>query len=97
MEFGGSIIEYNKKDNKIEISPSEEKLEEILGRDPQTSKRDLQSIMGTLNQLSQCQVLCAPDAQNDWLKQRICVESQDAGIAREDETVRQGQYQTLPI
>ena len=49
----GDAWQYNKADKKIEISPTEDKVEELLGRDPPTSKKDLQSVMGSLNQLAQ--------------------------------------------
>ena len=37
----------------MQITPLEDKVEELLGRNPPTSKKDLQSVLGSLNQLSQ--------------------------------------------
>ena len=38
---------------RVQISPSEAKVEELLGCQPPKTKKDLQSILGSLNQLSQ--------------------------------------------
>ena len=53
VEFGGSIIEYVPSENRIEISPSEAKVDELIGKDSPSTKKQLQSIIGSLNQLSQ--------------------------------------------
>ena len=54
VEFGGSVIEYVPEEDRIEISPSEEKVEELIGKEAPTTKKQLQSILGSLNQLAQC-------------------------------------------
>ena len=51
-EFGGTNVKYSPSNQRIQISPSEEKVEELLVRDPPKTKKDLQSILGSLNQLS---------------------------------------------
>ena len=48
VEFGGTNVKYSPSNQRIQISPSE-----LLGRDPPKTKKDLQSILGSLNQLSQ--------------------------------------------
>ena len=53
MEFGGTTVKYSPENERVQISPSEAKIEELLGCDPPKTKKDLQSILGSLNQLSQ--------------------------------------------
>ena len=52
VEFGGTLIKYSESNKRIQISPSEEKVEELLGKDPPKTKKELQSILGSLNQLT---------------------------------------------
>ena len=51
-QFGGTLIKYSKSNKRIQIFPSEEKGEELLGKDPPKTKKELQSILGSLNQLT---------------------------------------------
>ena len=53
VEFGGTTVKYSPANERVQISPSEAKIEELLGCDPPKTKKDLQSILGSLNQLSQ--------------------------------------------
>ena len=53
VEFGGTNVKYNPANDRVQITPSEEKVDELLGRNPPKSKKDLQSILASLNQLSQ--------------------------------------------
>ena len=53
VEFGGTTVKYSPSNERVQISPSEAKIEELLGRDPPKTKKDLQSILGSQNQLSQ--------------------------------------------
>ena len=52
VEFGGTLIKYSKSNKRIQITPSEEKVKELLGKDPPKTKKELQSILGSLNQLT---------------------------------------------
>ena len=42
VEFGGTTVKYSPANNRIQITPSEEKVEELLGREPPKSKKYLQ-------------------------------------------------------
>ena len=53
VEFGGTTVKYSPANGRVHITPSEEKIEELLGQEPRKSKKYLQSILGSLNQLSQ--------------------------------------------
>ena len=66
VEFGGTRVKYSPSNERVQISPSEAKIEELLGRDPPKTKKDLQSILGSLNQLSQ------------WIPQVKCKKAIDA-------------------
>ena len=50
--FGGTNIRYSEANRRVQITPSEKKVEELIGRDPPKTKKELQSILGSLNQLS---------------------------------------------
>ena len=52
VEFGGTLIKYSTSNKRIQITPSELKVEELLGKEPPKTKKDLQSILGSLNQLT---------------------------------------------
>ena len=52
VTFGGAKVEYVKEENHIQISPKEEKVEELLGHDAPRTKKECQSLLGSLNQLS---------------------------------------------
>ena len=45
-------IRYSEANKRVQITPSEKKIEELIGRDPPKTQRELQSILGSLNQLS---------------------------------------------
>ena len=53
VDFGGTTVKYSQANERVQISLSEAKIEELLGRDPPKTKKELQSILGSLNQLSQ--------------------------------------------
>ena len=53
VEFKGAINEYSSANRQVETSQSKSKVKELLERDPPKNKKDLQSILGSLNQLSQ--------------------------------------------
>ena len=53
VEFGDTTVKYSPSNKRIQISPSEEKVEELLGKEPPKTKKELQSILGSLNQLAQ--------------------------------------------
>ena len=52
VEFGGTHVKYSPSNKRIQISPSEEKEEELLGKEPPKTKKKLQYILGSLNQLA---------------------------------------------
>ena len=52
VEFGGTLVKYSPSNKRIQISPSEERVEELLGKEPPKTKKELQSILGSLNQLA---------------------------------------------
>ena len=41
VEFGVTTVKYSPSNKRIQISPSEEKVEELLGREPPKTKKDL--------------------------------------------------------
>ena len=53
VEFGGTNVKYSPANDRVQITPAEDKVEELLGRNPPKSKKELQSVLGSLNQLSQ--------------------------------------------
>ena len=50
--FGGAKVEYVKKEDRIQISPKDEKIEELLGFEAPKTKKQCQSLLGSLNQLA---------------------------------------------
>ena len=52
VEFGGTVIKYSQTNNRVQITPSEQKVEELMGKEAPKTKKQLQSILGSLNQLS---------------------------------------------
>ena len=50
--FGGCTVAASAANNQVQISPSTSKVEEILGRDPPKNRKDVQSIVGSVNQLA---------------------------------------------
>ena len=52
VEFGGTLIKYSESNKKVQITPNEEEVKELLGKDPPKTKKELQSILGSLNQLT---------------------------------------------
>ena len=52
VKFRGTLIKYRELNKRIQITPSEEKVKELLGKEPPKMKKDLQSILGSLNQLT---------------------------------------------
>ena len=52
VKFGGCIIESNTAKGSVEISPDPKKVDELLCKDPPKGKKEVQSIIGSINQLS---------------------------------------------
>ena len=52
VKFGRCILEANPNNNSIEISPHPKKVDELLGREPPKSKKEVQSIIESMNQLA---------------------------------------------
>merc|ERR1711954_346219 len=52
VDFGGTRIRFRKVNNRVQITPSQQKIEERMGKDPPKTKKQLQSVLGSLNQLS---------------------------------------------
>ena len=52
VEFGGTNIKYSESNKRVQITPSEKKVEELMGKELPKMKKQLQSILGSLNQLS---------------------------------------------
>ena len=52
VEFGGTMIKFSQTNNRVQITPSEQKIEELMGKEAPKTKKQLQSILGSLNQLS---------------------------------------------
>ena len=52
VEFGGTVIKYSESNKRVQITPSEQKVEELMGKEAPKMKKELQSILGSLNQLS---------------------------------------------
>ena len=52
VEFGGTHVKYSPSNKRVQISPSEEKVEELLWKEFPKTKKELQSILGSLNQLT---------------------------------------------
>ena len=52
VTFGGCSIAASAENDQVQISPSSSKVDEILGRDPPKNKKDVQSIVGSVNQMS---------------------------------------------
>merc|ERR1712112_368858 len=52
VEFGGSKLKFSKANKRVQITPSQKKIEELMGKEPPKTKKQLQSILGSLNQLS---------------------------------------------
>merc|ERR1711954_327478 len=52
VEFGGTVIKYSQTNNRVEITPSEQKVEELMGKEAPKTNKQLQSILSFLNQLS---------------------------------------------
>ena len=50
--FGGAKVEYVKREDRIQISPKDEKIEELLGHEAPKTKKQCQSLLGSLNQLA---------------------------------------------
>ena len=48
VEFGGTLIKYSESNKKVQITPNEEEVKELLGKDPPKTKKELQSILGSL-------------------------------------------------
>ena len=48
--FRGTLVKYSPSNKRIQIDPSEEKVEELLGKEPPKTKKELQSSLGSLNQ-----------------------------------------------
>ena len=52
VKFRGTNVKYSPSNKRVQISPSEEKVEDLLGKEPPKTKQELQSILGSLNQLT---------------------------------------------
>merc|ERR1711954_37134 len=52
VEFGGMKISYSQTNNRVQRTPSEQKIEELMGKEAPKTKKQVQSILGSLNQLS---------------------------------------------
>ena len=50
VDFGGTRIRFSKANNRVQITPSQQKIEE-LGKEAPKTKKQLQSVLGSLNQL----------------------------------------------
>ena len=46
VEFGGTLIKYSESNKRIEITPSEEKVEELLGKEPPKLRRTPRAPLG---------------------------------------------------
>merc|ERR1711873_145330 len=52
VEFGGTVIKYSQTNNRVQITPSKQKIEELMGKEAPKTKKQLRSILGSLNQVS---------------------------------------------
>merc|ERR1712081_79851 len=52
VDFGGTRLRFSKANNRVQISPSQQKIEELMGKEPPKTKKQLQSVLGSLNQLA---------------------------------------------
>merc|ERR1712114_115997 len=52
VEFGGTNLRFSKANSRVQITPSQQKIEELMGKEPTKTKKQLQSVLGSLNQLS---------------------------------------------
>merc|ERR1711954_331853 len=52
VEFGGTKIRYSQTNNREQITPSQQKIEKLMGKEAPKTKKQLQSVLGSLNQLS---------------------------------------------
>merc|ERR1711954_198595 len=46
------MIKFSQTNNRVQITPSQQKIEELMGKEPPKTKKQLQSVLGSLNQLS---------------------------------------------
>ena len=69
VEFRGTNVKYSPANDIVQITPSEDKVEELLGRNPPKSRKDLPSVLGSLNQLSQW---CPSVKVKIPLKRKMC-------------------------
>ena len=52
VELGGTVIKYSESNKRVQITHSEQKVKELMGKEAPKTKKDIQSILGSLNQLS---------------------------------------------
>merc|ERR1711954_333096 len=45
VEFGGTVIRYSKTNNRVQITPAEQKIEEQMGKEAPKTMKQLQSIL----------------------------------------------------
>ena len=82
VEFGGSTVKYSPENERIQITPSEEKVEELLGREP-PKVEEVTSINSWITQpvsplVSQCESQNSTD-EKDVLKQQSLPNKPSAG------------------
>ena len=44
VDFGGTRLRFSKANNRVKITPSQQKIEELMGKEPPKTKKQLQSV-----------------------------------------------------
>ena len=52
VEFGGTMIKFSQTNNRVQITSSQQKIEELMGKEAPKTKKQLKRILGSLNQLT---------------------------------------------